>query len=295
MNTKKQFYITASLVSCLVIALFVFFNKEETISLSVKEPSSTKTSAPEGTKTVNLKNDATLTWIKDNKGTNLLPRSLFSDASDSLFASLNMPEGIPASISTFLLKADKEYILFDAGLGSSGGETLIHLKELGVSPDSIKKVYLTHMHFDHINGLISDIKKKPLHKIFKNAEIFLEKKEHDFWLKENSDNGLQKAVITLYQDKINLFSFGDTLPHNVIALDASGHTPGHTAFQIENYLIIGDLIHGYALQINHPEINSNYDMNKPKSAECRKRLFKHIEQNNLTMIGMHLPEPGFMK
>lgn len=292
MNTKKIFYITAAFVA---ITSFISCNKEETVPQTEKEQSIPNTTEPQGTKTFKLENGASLTWIKDNKDEMLMPRTLFSDASDSLFASLNMPEGIATTIGTFLLKADNDYVLFDAGLGCSGGETIMHLKELGVSPDSIKKVYLTHMHFDHINGLISDIQKEPLQKIFKNAEIFLEKNEHDAWLKEIPDNGLQKAVMTLYQDKIRLFCFGDTLPHKVITLNAAGHTPGHTAFQVAHYLIVGDLVHGYALQVNHPEINSNYDMNKLESAESRKRLFEYIKQNNLTMIGMHLPEPRFVK
>ena len=51
----------------------------------------------EGTKTITLSNGASVTWIQDNTGNKLNPRSLFSDASDSLYNSLNMPDGIPAS------------------------------------------------------------------------------------------------------------------------------------------------------------------------------------------------------
>ena len=78
-----------------------------------------------------------------------------------------------------------------------------------------------------------------------------------------------------------------------LALDAVGHTPGHTAFQVSNLLVIGDLMHGYALQKDHPEINSNYDMDKEKSIESRKRLMQYSRDNKLTMAGMHLPPPGF--
>ena len=72
----------------------------------------------EGTKTITLSNGATVTWIQDNEGEKLMPRTLFSDASDSLYNSINMPDGIPASVSTFLVKVDGKYILFDAGLGA---------------------------------------------------------------------------------------------------------------------------------------------------------------------------------
>lgn len=249
---------------------------------------------PEGTKTIALANGATLTWIKDNKGERLMPRDLFSDASDSLFASLNLPEGIPASVSTFLMKADGEYVLFDAGLGGFGGETATHLEQLGVPADSIKKIYITHMHVDHVAGLVSGMQEGNPQKVFKNAEIYLGKAEHDAWL-NLPKNDLQKAVIELYKDKLHLFEFGEILPHNVTALDAVGHTPGHTAFQVGEVLVVGDLMHGYALQKDHPEINSNYDMDKEKSTESRMKFLILAKQKGLTMAGMHLPEPAFVK
>ncbi|MBR2306954.1 MAG: hypothetical protein IKA48_07130, partial [Fibrobacter sp.] len=96
----------------------------------------------EGTKTITLSNGASVTWIQDNTGNKLNPRSLFSDASDSLYNSLNMPDGIPASVSTFLVKVDGKYILFDAGLGAFGGQLMNRLAALGVNPDSIGLIYL---------------------------------------------------------------------------------------------------------------------------------------------------------
>ena len=48
-----------------------------------------------------------------------------------------------------------------------------------------------------------------------------------------------------------------------------------------------------ALQKDHPEINSNYDMDKPKSTESRKRVMQYARDNKLLMAGMHLPPPGF--
>ena len=62
----------------------------------------------EGTKTIALANGAVVTWIQDNEGKKFMPRELFSDASDSLYASLNMPAGLPASVSTFLVKVDSK-------------------------------------------------------------------------------------------------------------------------------------------------------------------------------------------
>ena len=255
--------------------------------------STNKLPAVEGTKTVALANGATVTWIQDNEGEKLNPRSLFSDASDSLFESLNMPAGIPATVSTFLVQTNGDYILFDAGLGAFGGQLLNRLEALGVSPDSITSIYLTHFHVDHIAGLISKDNSGNDAKAFKNAAIYAGKVEYDAWMNDIPKNDLQKNVMALYKDSLHLFAFGDNLSHGILAMDAVGHTPGHTAFQFSNLLVIGDLMHGYALQKDHPEINSNYDMDKLKSIESRKRIMQYARENKLLMAGMHLPAPGF--
>ena len=246
-----------------------------------------------GTKTVSLANGATVTWIQDNLEEKRMPRKLFSDASDSLINSLNMSAGIPASVSVFLVRVGGEYILFDAGFGAFGGNLLNRLAALAISPDDIRLIYLTHLHMDHVAGLITKDKAGNINKAFKNAALYVNKKEYDAWMTSIPQNEMQKNIMTLYKDNLHLFEFGDELPNGVTTIDAVGHTPGHTAFQMANLLVIGDLMHGYALQKDHPEISSNYDMDKEKAAESRKRILQYARDNDLLMAGMHLPPPGF--
>ena len=79
----------------------------------------------------------------------------------------------------------------------------------------------------------------------------------------------------------------------VAAMEAVGHTPGHTVFQVGRLLVVGDLFHGLALQLAHPEICATYDMDKEKAVETRKRFIRYAQENELTMAGMHLPAPAF--
>lgn len=268
---------------------------ENKAALSRETSAKVETPAVEGTKTIALANGASVTWIQDNEGKKFMPRELFSDASDSLYESLSMLAGLPASVSTFLVKTDGKYILFDAGLGAWGGQLLKRLDALKVNPDSIGLVYLTHFHADHIAGLVKNGSAGKMEKVFKNAAVYAGKVEYDAWMNDIPKNDLQKNIMALYKDSLHLFAFGDSLPHGVLAMDAVGHTPGHAAFQISNLLIIGDLMHGYALQKDHPEINSNYDMDKAKSAASRKRIMQYAREHKLLMAGMHLPPPGFAK
>lgn len=230
-----------------------------------------------------------VTWIQDVATKQSW--EIFPDADKSLIDSLGLQDGIPSSISTYLIEKDSCRILFDTGLGGKNSRLLPLLDSLGLQPDSINYLYLTHLHGDHIGGMMNgdDI-------VFGRATVFLAKPEYDGWMKMDAEKKAQVVkTMNAYKEQLQFFEFGDTLPGGVITIDAVGHTPGHTAYQLENLLIIGDLIHGAALQMVRPEICPTYDMDKQIAIKSRKRLLKYAEDNDLVMAGMHLPYPGFME
>lgn len=230
-----------------------------------------------------------VTWIQDVATKQSW--EIFPDADKSLIDSLGLQDGIPSSISTYLIEKDSCRILFDTGLGGKNSRLLPLLDSLGLQPDSINYLYLTHLHGDHIGGMMNgdDI-------VFGHATVFLAKPEYDGWMKMYAEKKAQVVkTMNAYKEQLQFFEFGDTLPGGVITIDAVGHTLGHTAYQLENLLIIGDLIHGAALQMVRPEICPTYDMDKQIAIKSRKRLLKYAEDNDLVMAGMHLPYPGFME
>lgn len=230
-----------------------------------------------------------VTWIQDVATKQSW--EIFPDADKYLIDSLRLQDGIPSSISTYLIEKDSCRILFDTGLGGKNSRLLPLLDSLGLQPDSINYLYLTHLHGDHIGGMMNgdDI-------VFGHATVFLAKPEYDGWMKMYAEKKAQVVkTMNAYKEQLQFFEFGDTLPGGVITIDAVGHTPGHTAYQLENLLIIGDLIHGAALQMVRPEICPTYDMDKQIAIKSRKRLLKYAEDNDLVMAGMHLPYPGFME
>lgn len=242
--------------------------------------------------TLTLNDGTEVFWLKDNADDKLMPRTLFPDAPDSLIEQLGLQEGLPASISTFLMKADGEWVLFDTGLGAAHGGQLINgLAALGLTPDSIGSLYITHFHGDHIGGMVQE--GKP---VFANAQVYAGAVEYKAWIEEMpaERNAQQREAMEAYKEQLHLFQFGDVLPHGIIALDAVGHTPGHTAFEKADLLVIGDLMHGAALQLEHPEFSGNYDMDKAQAAESRARIIKYAQEKKLHMAGMHLPEPAFI-
>lgn len=234
-------------------------------------------------------NDVEITWIKDNVGDHLMPLNLFKDIPQRLIDSLGINDGIPSSMSAFLVKRDSIQILFDTGKGNPDSRLIPNLKSLGVDPDDTRYIYLTHFHGDHIGGMMHGDTV-----VFPHAEIYASKVEYEAWMAMPDQNkNMVRKTMSAYKEHLHLFEFNDTLPGHVVALNAVGHTPGHTVFEVGDFLIVGDLVHGAALQIADPDICASYDMNPKSAVVTRHHFLEYARTHHLVMAGMHLPAPAF--
>ena len=233
--------------------------------------------------------DIKVTWIEDRASRQ--GAKTFPDAGQQLLDSLGLQEGIPSSMSTFLVETDGIKILFDTGMGSSDSKLLPTLASMGIKPADIQYIYLTHFHGDHIGGMMEG--DKP---VFPNAAVYAARTEYDGWMQMPAERNTQvRKTMETYKERLHLFQFGDKLPGKVQTLDARGHTPGHSVFQIGKLLIVGDIMHGVALQLKRPEICPVYDMDKAAAIASRKRILQYAKENRLLMAGMHFPTPGFLE
>jgi glyoxylase-like metal-dependent hydrolase (beta-lactamase superfamily II) len=197
-----------------------------------------------------------------------------------------------SEVNAFLIRTPDKNILIDAGLGRN---LLDNLQSLDVSPGQINIILLTHMHGDHIGGLLRD--GKP---VFPNAEMYLSQPEYDHWSKSENKQALN--VLSAYKNKLKLF-----IPEELGSKKANlfagfqgiadyGHTPGHTAYLIESgsarLLIWGDLAHVMAVQMPHPEIAVTYDSNPKQAIEYRRKILKYVVKNNIPVAGMHIVSPA---
>ena len=226
-----------------------------------------------------------LTQIRDNAQERLMQLSLFGELPQTLIDSLNIGQGVPASVSAFLLEIDGKRILFDTGMGAPDSRLLTNLSAAGVTPSDIDYLYLTHFHGDHIGGMM-----KGDTVVFPKAEVYAAQQEYDAWMQMPDDKKTQvAATMEAYKDRLHLVAYGDTLPCGVVALDCVGHTPGHTAYRAGKFLIVGDLVHGAALQLAHPEICAAYDMDPQSAIKQRRYYLDYARQNHLLLAGMHQP------
>lgn len=249
----------------------------------------TAQSTPEGVTTRKI-NTLTLITLKDNDGEKRMPNKLFYGKADSAKVEKLSPEGsVASSISCFVVETQGKRILFDAGNGAAnGGKMLERLSAAGIAPEQIDYIFVTHFHGDHIGGLAAD--GKPL---FANAQLYVPDAEYAAWAAMGNDGG-KEAVETVdtYGDRLHRFAYTDTLPLDVKAMAAPGHTPGHTVYQTGRLFIAGDLLHGFDLQMQDLDICPAYDMDPAKATESRKHFIDYIRQNKLITAGMHFPDNG---
>ena len=216
-----------------------------------------------------------------------------------------IPSGtFPNASNAFLIKTPERNILVDTGYGT---KLFSNMNSLGINPNQVDAVLITHMHGDHIGGLLQNDKAA-----FTKAKIYISQPEYDFWtddramqqLPEERRGGFVTAhkVIAAYRDNISLFQpntlgkdLYELLP-GVSGIAAYGHTPGHTMYLVESdddqVLIWGDLTHAMAIQMPYPSVAVTYDTNPEQAVITREKVLDYISRNNIPIAGMHIPFPA---
>lgn len=230
----------------------------------------------------------------------------------------------PASVNVFLFKHKDDVVLIDAGYGAFRNI----MRKSGISERDITAVMLTHVHPDHIGGLLTETGTAA----FPNAHVFLSEPEHKALQDEKYRmHKPWRKVVEAYGDRIKTFRYGQKdLPGGLEAVEAPGHTPGHTVFRRINIFklkigsnggeaklhqekhqdiwFIGDLLHAAELQFSDPDICAKFDADPARAVMSRKKILSLVEQGSVVvneedggicptilpsiLCGAHLPFPG---
>ncbi|MFQ6553101.1 MBL fold metallo-hydrolase [Aestuariibius insulae] len=226
------------------------------------------------------------------------PQSIFGmNVSAEEFQSVSEANFIGTDAAHFfftptLVDTGSEVILFDTGLGQGGLQTA--LGDAGYSPEDMTHVVITHMHGDHIGGLMSDGAAT-----FGNAEHLTGKQEFDYWT-QNSNEAVT-ANVTPLQDRFTLLDDGAEVRTGITARAAFGHTPGHMTYLLESggqqMLLMADLANHYVWSLAYPDWEVRFDMDKEAAAQSRRNILGMVAAERIPIIGYHMPFPaaGFVE
>jgi len=217
-------------------------------------------------------------------------------------------DAIPTPLNTWLINTGTKLILVDTGGGPSFaptvGRLIRNLAAAGTDPGAVDAVVITHMHPDHIPGLIT----ADGGMVFPNATVHVHADEYPFWMSDEIRSktpeqfhvffDMARAAIKPYMDagKVQMGKDGAEFAPGVTAAALPGHTPGHQMVRIasagDELLIFGDIVHCAALQFPDPERSVAFDVDPPLALANRKKVLDMVATDRLLFSGGHLPFPA---
>ena len=213
------------------------------------------------------------------------------------------------NLNTLLLESGGKRILIEAGaaqtLGPDGGHLFTNLAAIGIQPDDIDAIVITHTHPDHVGNLC----RADGSSAFPKAAVYIPEDDWTFFIRNEPDlsrlpmpedfrrafiANIKRSVAPIAKSAV-LFRPGSELLPGVTTIAAGGHTPGMSAILIhsgqQQLLITSDAAYSPLLNIDN-SWRPGPDLDPESASQARKRLFDRAAADRIPVLGFDFPFPG---
>lgn len=214
------------------------------------------------------------------------------------------------ALNAVMVRSGDKTILIDAGLGSDpdlhlprAGQLIKRLEAAGIDLSSVTDLVLTHMHMDHVGGLLVDGVKERLRK---DLRIHVAAAEVKFWespdfTHTNMPQGFPDALraaakqfVKMYGSQIRTFDEQHEVAPGVVVRRTGGHTPGHSVVRVasggEALTFAGDAV--FAVGFDQPEWHNGFEHDPEEAARVRIRLLRELAESGELLVATHMPFPS---
>ncbi|OKO86243.1 beta-lactamase [Bradyrhizobium sp. NAS80.1] len=220
------------------------------------------------------------------------------------------PDAFDWALNAVMVRSGDKTILIDAGLGSDpdlnlprAGQLLKRLEAAGIDLSSVTDLVLTHMHMDHVGGLLVDGVKERLRK---DLRIHVAAAEVKFWespdfthtnMPQGFPDALRSAAkrfVKEYGSQLRQFDEEHEIAPGVVARRTGGHTPGHSVVRVasggEALTFAGDAV--FAVGFDQPDWHNGFEHDPEEAARVRVRLLRELAESGEMLVATHLPFPS---
>ncbi|MCX4967940.1 MBL fold metallo-hydrolase [Streptomyces sp. NBC_00654] len=219
------------------------------------------------------------------------------------------PEVLDWPLNVAVVRSGGRTILIDSGLGTEfpgfprAGQLAMRLDAAGIDPASVTDVVLTHLHMDHIGGLLVDGLRGRLRP---DLRVHLASAEAEFWEAPDFSRTDMPAPVPdvlrttasrfldVYRSQLQPFETEYEVAPGVRICRTGGHTPGHSIVRLESggdrLMFAGDAV--FQCGFDKPEWHNGFDHDPEESARIRTRLLKELAASGEQLVATHLPFPS---
>ena len=214
------------------------------------------------------------------------------------------------ALNVVVVRSGGKTILIDAGLGSDpdlnlprAGQLIKRLEAAGIDLGSVTDLVLTHMHMDHIGGLLVEGVKERLRK---DLRIHVAAAEVKFWespdfshtsMPQGFPDALRSAAkrfVSEYGSNLRTFDEEHEIAPGVVARRTGGHTPGHSVVRVasagDGLTFAGDAV--FTVGFEQPDWYNGFEHDPEEAARVRVRLLRELAKSGEMLVATHLPFPS---